>query len=54
MSMVSSSPTVKNVMNDKGFMPVRYALRYGTYMVPQRTPAPSAAAIPRAALPGAA
>src|SRR5882672_1668398 len=42
-----SSPKVKKVTNESGFMPVRYALRYGIYIVPQRTPAPSAAQTPR-------
>ena len=44
-----SSPTVKKVTNDSGFIPVRYALRYGMYIVPHSTPAASAAATPRAA-----
>src|ERR1700730_8152504 len=44
-----SSPIVKNETNDKGFMPDRYAFRYGIYIVPHSTPAPRAAAIPRVA-----
>src|SRR6516162_9866392 len=41
-----NSPNVKNVTNESGFIPVRYALRYGMYIVPQSTPAPSAAHTP--------
>src|SRR3974390_3193861 len=44
--IMPNSPKVKNVTNDRGFMPVRYALRYGMYIVPQSTPAPSAAHTP--------
>src|SRR3954454_7048420 len=45
------SPKVKNVRNVSGFMPVMYALRYGMYIDPNISPAPTAAAIPRGALP---
>jgi len=41
-----SSPNVKKVTNASGFIPVRYTLRYGMYIVPQRIPAPSAAHTP--------
>src|SRR5262245_23666512 len=52
--IVPSSPSVKKARNESGCMPVRYALRYGMYIVPQSTPAPSAAATPRAACAGVA
>src|SRR5450631_1528090 len=45
--IIPSSPKVKNVTKERGFIPDRYALRYGIYMVPHRTPAPSAAQTPR-------
>src|SRR5271165_1537633 len=45
------SPNVKNVRNVSGFIPVMYALRYGIYIVPNISPAPTAAAIPCTALP---
>src|SRR5882724_1583234 len=45
--IIPNSPNVKNVTNESGFIPVKYALRYGMYIVPQRTPAPSAAQTPR-------
>src|SRR5262249_41757091 len=41
-----SSPNVNTVTNDRGFMPLIYALRYGIYIVPHSKPAPSAAATP--------
>ena len=40
---------MKKVMNDSGLIPVRYALRYGMYIVPHSAPAASAAATPRIA-----
>src|SRR5215471_287507 len=44
--IIPSSPNVKNVTNDSGFIPVRYALRYGMYIVPHKIPAPNAAHTP--------
>src|SRR5216684_2844503 len=46
-STVPNSPTVNAVTNESGFIPLRYALRYGTYIVPHIRLAPNAAAIPR-------
>src|SRR5579875_2712013 len=48
-AIVPSSPNVKMVTKESGFMPERYALRYGTYMVPHMRPAPSAAMTPEMA-----
>src|SRR5690348_2212323 len=45
------SPKVKNVRNVSGFMPVIYAFRYGMYIEPNISPAPTAAAIPRYGFP---
>ena len=41
---------MNTVTNDSGFMPLMYAFRYGMYIVPHSSPAPSAAAMPEAAL----
>ena len=45
---------VKKATKVSGLIPVRYALRYGMYMVPQSTPAPSAAKRPRKGCPAGA
>src|SRR5580704_3061024 len=55
--IMPTSPNVKNATNESGFIPVKYALRYGIYMVPHKIPAASAATTPRDACdaePGAA
>src|SRR5438445_9372278 len=49
-----SSPKVKKVTKDNGFIPVRYAFLYGMYIVPHRMPAPIAASTPRQACPAGA
>src|SRR5215472_9340047 len=52
--IMPSSPTLKKATNESGFIPVRYALRYGIYMVPHSTPAPRAATMPWSARPAGA
>src|SRR3981081_1290033 len=54
VAIIPSSPKVKKVTNERGFIPERYAFRYGMYIVPHSIPAPRAAHTPRMEWPAGA